>query len=79
MATRKKPDNEKPKVPVGLSFAGKDGYKALEVLNDNQAQYGKSGLVIELLNVFSKAQECLGEDDTIFKLKMLLENTKKKK
>ena len=71
--------NRKPKVPVGLSFAGEDGYRALEILNTKRQQYSKSALVVDLLLLFERAQEVLGQEYTIPKLKMELDKIEEKK
>ncbi|GAA0071774.1 hypothetical protein UT300003_32990 [Clostridium sardiniense] len=68
---------KRPKVPVGLSFSGEDGYEALKILN-NRKGYTKSALVVDLLLLYKKAQEVLGTEDTIPKLRIELDKIQKK-
>lgn len=74
---RKSPTKEKPKKPVGLSFAGEDGYNAYDVLERNKSSISKSQLVIELLNIFDDVQKIYGED-ALLELKMIVHNLKNK-
>ena len=69
--------NNYKKVPVGLSFAGEKGYEALEVLKKTKT-YKKSELVVELLLIYKKAQEIFGENNTLAKLWVELENLQEK-
>lgn len=71
-------DGKKSKIPVGLSFAGDKGYEALEVL-ENRKGYTKSALVVDLLLFYKKAQEVLGKEDTIPKLRIELDKMREKK
>ena len=68
MALRSLSSSEYKKKPVGLCFTGKEGYKALDVLSQHKDfGYSKSGLVVELLNIYWKARKVYG-DSAMFKL-----------
>lgn len=50
------------KKPVGLSFTGRDGYKALDILAKHKDYgYSKSNLVVELLNIYGEARKKYGD------------------
>lgn len=57
------------KIPVGLSFSGTEGYKAFDLLEESRNfGYSKSGLVVELINIYGKAIERFGEELAMYKL-----------
>lgn len=69
MGMRNPSSSSTSKIPVGLSFSGVEGYKAFDVLSKaKDFGYSKSGLVVELLNIFDKSVNKYGEDMALFRL-----------
>lgn len=79
-AKRKSPSSDYPKKSRAFSFTGKEAYQMLDFLDEagEQYEYGKSGLIIDLLKLYKEAKGKLGDEDTMFKLRMLMELNKNK-
>ena len=77
---RKSPSAEFPKKSRSISFVGEDGYDILDFFDSEggKFEYGKSGLVIELLKLYREAARVYGKDDAIFKMRMGIEKDKNK-
>lgn len=76
---RKSSSNNYPKVARTISFCGADGYNILDFYDKvgSGFEYGKSGLVIELLKLYKQAVEIYGEEDALFKMRLDLEQNRK--
>lgn len=77
---RKSPSNDFPKKSRSISFVGKDGYEILDFFDSvgEEFEYGKSGLIIELLKIYREAISVYGKNEAMFKLKMKVELDKEK-
>lgn len=68
------------KIPVGLSFSGTEGHKAFDLLSSaREFGYSKSGLVVELINIYGKALEVYGKDLAMYKLMEFVNTNQKTK
>lgn len=78
MSRRKSSTLEFPKKARSICFVGKEGYDILDFFDKygEQYDYGKSGLVIELLKIYREAVEVYGARNALFKLKMNIERDK---
>lgn len=67
---RRPPKQGKKKIVKSISFSGEEGYKALEVLENNNHTLGMSGLVIDLLLIFEGHKERLDlhSDDVVIEM-----------
>lgn len=67
---RKSPSAQYPKKSRSVSFVGKEGYEILEFFDDkgSEFEYGKSGLIIELLKIYEEALDAYGKD-AIFRMR----------
>lgn len=63
-----------PKIARTISFCGVEGYKILDFYDEvgSKFEYGKSGLVVELLKLYKQAVEIYGEKDALFKMRLNL-------
>lgn len=63
-----------PKIARTISFCGVEGYEILEFYDKvgSKFEYGKSGLVVELLKLYKQAVEIYGEKDALFKMRLNL-------
>lgn len=75
---RKSSSNSYPKIARTISFCGVEGYNILDFYDTTGAkfEYGKSGLVIELLKLYKQAVEMYGEENALFKMRLNLENSR---
>lgn len=78
MGRRKSASSEYPKVTRSICFVGEDGYKILNFYDEEgkKYEYGKSGLVIDLLKLYKEAIEVYGRESIILKLRMMIERDK---
>lgn len=78
MGRRKSTSSEYPKVTRSICFVGEDGYKILSFYDEEgkKYEYGKSGLVIDLLKLYKEAIEVYGKECIMLKLRMILERDK---
>lgn len=72
---RRNSSNSCPKIARTISFCGVEGYDILNFYDEvgSKFEYGKSGLVVELLKIYRQAVETYGEKDALFNLRLSLE------
>ena len=75
---RKSPSVECPKKSRSVSFVGKEGYDILNFfdIEGSKFEYGKSGLVIELLKLYREALKVYGRDDALFRMRVSIDKDK---
>lgn len=75
---RKSPSIDFPKKSRSISFVGEDGYEILDFFDEfgGKFEYGKSGLVIELLKLYREALSIYGKH-AILEMRMAIERDKK--
>lgn len=67
---RRVSEGSEKKEPVCLTFTGKQGKRALEILGGCKKNFGysKSGLVVDLINIFQEYVDKYGADMAMYKL-----------
>lgn len=69
-----------PRKSRAISFVGKDGYDIMDFFDreGEKFEYGKSGLIIELLKIYKESIEVYGEENAIFKMRFNIEKDRMK-
>lgn len=72
---RKSPSSDFPKKSRSISFVGEEGYDILKFFDEegSKFEYGKSGLVIELLKLYREALNIYPRGEAIFRIRMSME------
>lgn len=75
---RKGSSADYPKKAKTISFVGVEGYDIMDFFDDEgkRFEYGKSGLVIELLKLYRESIKVYGREDALFKMRLNIERDK---